>query len=210
MIPASELEYDKGQEDTLNIRELIKKNRSYRRFYEKEAVRVDLLKKLVELAGITPSAANKQPLKYLLSNTPEMNAAIFSTLAWAASLPDWPGPIEGERPSAYIVVLGDTRIAEDWSVDPGIVMQTMLLGAVDQGLGGCMFGSVKREKLRELLGIPRAFKILYVLALGRPKEEVVLERVGEDGDTRYFRDQNQVHHVPKRGLDELIVEFLKA
>ncbi len=190
----------------MDIQALVEKNRSYRRFFEDEPIPSELLKKLVELARITPSAANKQPLKYLLSNTAEMNAMIFSTLGWAASLPDWPGPVEGERPPAYIVILGDTRIAKSWSVDPGIVMQTMLLGAVDKGLGGCIFGSVKRGKLTGLLKLPEQFEILYVLALGRPREEVKLEGVGEDGDTRYYRDENHVHHVPKRGINDLIIE----
>ncbi|RKX83301.1 MAG: nitroreductase [Spirochaetes bacterium] len=190
----------------MDIQELVVKNRSYRRFYEDEKIEKERLYELIELARITPSAANKQPLKYLLSNTPELNAKIFSTLGWAASLPDWPGPEEGERPSAYIVILGDTRIAKSWSVDPGIVMQTMLLGAVEMGLGGCMFGSVKRTKLAGLLRLPGYFEVLYVLALGRPREKVVLEPLGEDGDTRYYRDENQVHHVPKRALDELIIQ----
>ena len=194
------------QEFYMDIQELVEKNRSYRRFFEDEAIPSELLKELVGLARITPSAANIQPLKYFLSNTAVMNSKIFSTLGWAAFLPDWSGPEEGERPSAYIVILGDTRIAKSWSVDPGIVMQTMLLGLVEKGLGGCMFGSVKREKLTGLLRLPEQFEILYVLALGRPREKVVLERVGEDGDTRYYRDENQVHHVPKRGIDELIIE----
>ena len=190
----------------MNFIELVEKNRSYRRFHESEPVKTEVLRELITLARITPSAANRQPLKYVLSNNPEMNSKIFSTLAWAASLPDWPGPEKGERPAAYIVVLGDTTIGKDWSMDPGIVMQTMLLGAVEKGLGGCMFGSIRREDLSELLAIPEQYEILYVVALGKPKEEVVLEDVGEDGDNRYYRDDDRVHHVPKRMLGELIVE----
>ena len=187
--------------------EIVGKCRSYRRFHESEPVKIELLKELIALARITPSATNGQPLKYVLSNNPEMNSKIFSTLAWAGSLPDWPGPEKGERPAAYIVVLGDTAIGRDWSVDPGIVMQTMLLGAVEKGFGGCMFGSVRREDLSELLGLPEQYEILYVVALGKPKEVVVLEDIGDDGDTRYYRDEDRVHHVPKRTLEELIVEL---
>ncbi len=191
----------------MNFIELVEKNRSYRRFHESDPVRTEVLRELINLARITPSAANRQPLKYVLSNNPEMNSKIFSTLAWAASLPDWPGPEKGERPAAYIIILGDTTIGKDRSMDPGIVMQTMLLGAAEKGLGGCMFGSIRREDLSELLAIPERYEILYVVALGKPKEEVVLEDVGEDGNIRYYRDENRVHHVPKRTLEELIVEL---
>ena len=187
--------------------EIVGKCRSYRRFHESEPVKIELLKELIALARITPSATNGQPLKYVLYNYPEMNSKIFIYLAWAGSLPDWPGPEKGERPAAYIVVLGDTAIGRDWSVDPGIVMQTMLLGAVEKGFGGCMFGSVRREDLSELLGLPEQYEILYVVALGKPKEVVVLEDIGDDGDTRYYRDEDRVHHVPKRTLEELIVEL---
>ena len=190
----------------MNFTELVEKNRSYRRFHESDPVNTEVLRELLNLARITPSAANKQPLKYVLSNNPEMNSKIFSTLAWAASLPDWPGPEKGERPAAYVVILGDTSIGKTWSVDTGIVMQTMLLGAVEKGFGGCMFGSVRREDLSKLLGLPEQYEILYVVALGKPKEVVVLEDIGDDGDTRYYRDEDRVHHVPKRTLEELIVE----
>ncbi len=191
----------------MELQELVEKNRSYRRFYQSEPVPDEALQMLINLARITPSTSNKQPLKYLLSNSSEMNSNIFSTLSWAGFLTDWPGPEEGERPSAYIIVLGDTTIARGWSADPGIVMQTMLLGAVEMGFGGCIFGSVKRERLADLLSIPEQFEILYVLALGKPKEQVVLEEVGEDGDSRYYRDGNGVHHVPKRALKDLIIEI---
>ena len=104
----------------MDLSSLVEKNRSYRRFFQNETVDTDVLTELVGLAGITPSAANRQPLKYILSNTPGMNGKIFSTLGWAAFLSDWPGPEEGERPPAYIVILGDTGISRDWSADPGL------------------------------------------------------------------------------------------
>jgi len=189
----------------MDVTDLIRKNRSYRRFDESAEISRDTLRDLVDLARQTPSAANKLPLKYILCSTPERNEAVFATLGWAAYLSEWPGPDPGERPSAYIVVLGDTRIAAGWSVDPGIAMQSMLLAAVDRGLGGCMFGSIKRRQLADALDIPEHLHILYVLALGRPIEVVRIEDVEPGGDIRYYRDDEAVHHVPKRGLDEIIV-----
>jgi nitroreductase len=189
----------------MDLRELVLKTRSYRRFYEDVPVPRQTLRELVDLARQTASAANRQPLKYWLSWEPEMNQKIFPCLAWAAYLKDWGGPAEGERPSAYIIILGDTEIAKDFNLDPGIAAQTIMLGATERGFGGCMIASIRRETLREVLGIPERYQILLVLALGKPKEKVVLEPVGPDGDIRYYRDSEGVHHVPKRSLDEIIL-----
>jgi nitroreductase len=187
------------------IKDLVFKNRSYRRYDQFVRVERETLRELVELARLSPSAANAQPLKFLLSTEPERNALIFKRLAWAGYLKDWAGPVEGERPAAYIVILGDTRIKGEFGVDPGIVAQSMLLGAVERGLGGCILGSVKRTELAQDLQLAEHLKILYVVALGVPAEQVVLEPLGPEGDIRYWRDEAGVHHVPKRALDELIV-----
>jgi len=187
------------------IEELVKGNRSYRRFHQEVAVSLETLKGLVNLARLSASAANLQPLKYLLSCDAEKNAAIFSCLAWAGYLKDWPGPAEGERPAAYIVILGDTEISKNFGCDHGIAAQTILLGARALDLGGCMLGSIQRDRLRELLRIPEKLDILLVIALGRPKETVVLEEVGERGSIKYWRDAQGVHHVPKRRLEDIIL-----
>ncbi len=187
------------------IRDLVLKNRSYRRFYQEVGVELEALKEMVDLARCSASAANRQPLKYILSCEPEKNALVFQHLAFAASLKDWPGPAEGGRPSAYIIVLGDTEISKSFGVDPGIAAQSILLGAVDRGLGGCMLAAIQRDGLRKDLDIPSRYEILLVIALGKPKETVVLETVGADGNTTYWRDKDSVHHVPKRKLDEIII-----
>jgi len=187
------------------IEALIKKNRSVRRFHQQEAVSTETLRWLVNLARLSASAANLQPLKYLLANDAEKNAAVFSCLAWAGYLTDWPGPAEGERPAAYLVILGDKEIAANFGCDHGIAAQSILLGARERGLGGCMLGSIKRDRLRELLNIPEKFDILLVIALGRPQEEVVLEEVPPGGSIKYWRDAQGIHHVPKRTLAEILV-----
>ena len=118
----------------------------------------------------------------------------------------WSGPAEGERPAAYIVILGDTELARGFGCDHGIAAQSIMLGATERGLGGCMIGSIDRPELRQVLDIPERYEILLVLALGKPAETVVLEDVGPDGDIKYYRDDEDVHHVPKRSLDELILQ----
>jgi len=187
------------------IRDLISKNRSYRRFYEEVDIKLDTLRELVDLARLSASAGNAQPLKYILSCQPQKNSLIFPHLAWAVYLTDWPGPCEGERPSAYIIILGDTEISRFVDYDAGIAAQSILLGAMEKGLGGCMIASIERQGLRQALEIPPRYEILLVLALGKPKETVVIETVGPGGDTKYWRDSKGVHHVPKRALDDIII-----
>jgi nitroreductase len=187
------------------IEDLIKQNRSCRRFRQHEPVSVDTLRWLVNLARLSASSANLQPLKYILSTTPQKNEFIFSCLAWAAYLKNWPGPPEGERPAAYIVMVGDWNIAKSFSTDMGIAAQSILLGAREQGLAGCMIGSIKKELLQEMLHLPKRFEILLVVALGQPGEIAVLEEVKPGEGIEYWRDEHGVHHVPKRPLDELIL-----
>jgi nitroreductase len=189
----------------MELRELVLKTRSYRRFHEEVAIDTEILRGLVDLARLSGSGANLQPLKFMLVNDPGASAEVYPHLGWAGYLQDWPGPDEGERPSAYIVILGDTEVSASFGVDWGIAAQSIMLGASEKGLGGCMIGSVSRPELREVLGISQRFKILLVLALGRPKEKVVIDPVGPDGSIKYWRDGDGVHHVPKRDLDDLIV-----
>ncbi|MFY9152202.1 MAG: nitroreductase family protein [Prolixibacteraceae bacterium] len=188
------------------LKDLILKNRSYRRFYQSEKINKEQLRCWVDLARHSASARNAQTLKYLLSTEEDLNALIFEQLAWAGYLSWWNGPEEGERPSAYIVVLNDSLIASNHFCDDGIAIQSIMLGATEAGFGGCIIHSVNRNKLREILNLSEQYEILYVLALGKPKETVVLEEIKE-GDFKYWRDENQVHHVPKRGLDEIIIDI---
>ena len=188
------------------IKDLVIKNRSYRRFYQEVAIERQILIELVDLARLSASAANLQPLKYILSCEPQKNALIFPHLAWAGYLKDWPGPCEGERPSAYIIILGDTRICRSFGCDHGIAAQSILLGATEKGFGGCIIGTVQRQELHKALDIPSRYQILLVLALGKPREKVVIETAGLGGDIKYWRDNEDLHHVPKRPLDDIILD----
>mgnify|MGYP005847847833 FL=1 len=187
------------------LKELVFRNRSYRRFDQTVAIDRATLRELVDLARLSASASNLQPLRYILSAEPEKNAIIFDHLGWAGYLAGWPGPQEGERPTAYIIILGDRTIAPRIDCDHGIAAQNILLGAAEKGLGGCIIGSVQRERLRQALDIPEQYDILLVIALGKPAETVVIEPVGPDGDIKYWRDEDSVHHVPKRALDDVIL-----
>lgn len=187
------------------IRNLVLKNRSCRRYKEEKRIERETLMELVDLARLTPSARNMQPLKYFLSWEPETNAKIFQCLGWAKYLKERGDPAEGERPAAYIVILGDKKITTDFWCDHGITSQTILLGAIEKGLRGCIIGSIDRDRLREILKIDSSLEILLVLALGEPKEEIVIETVKEDGDVKYWRDGKGIHHVPKRPLKEIII-----
>ena len=187
------------------ISELVEENRSCRRFHEDHSMALKILEDLVNLARLSASSANLQPLKYILACQPEINTEIFSCLAWAGYLKDWPGPEAGERPAAYIVILGDTAISKDFGCDHGIAAQSILLGAREKGLAGCILGSINRKALREILNIESHLQILLVLAIGKAKEKVVIETVGPDGSIRYWRDAEAVHHVPKRALKDIIV-----
>jgi len=190
----------------MEIKDLVEKNRSYRRFYQDEVISEQALLDLVDLARLSASAGNMQPLRYMLVYEPEMNAKVFDQLAWAAFLKDWPGPVEGERPSAYIVILRDTAVAHPMGIDHGFAAQSILHGAVDKGLGGCVIGAFNREALRSLLVVPPSYEILLVLAVGKPKEKIAIETAAGD-DTRYWRDSDQAHHVPKRRLCDIVIKF---
>ena len=189
------------------IHALVLRNRSYRRYDESFEIPVTELEHLIELARLSSSSRNLQPLKYIISNSKERNAIIFSTLSWAGYLRDWPGPVEGERPSAYIIMLGDTKISSGFSIDPGIAAQSILLGAAEKGYGGCIIGTVNKENLEKQLKIPSHLEVMYVIALGKPVELVQLEDVKENGDIKYWRDEHKVHHVPKRLLKDIIVKL---
>ncbi len=191
---------------TGSLRELAERCRSYRRFEEEERIGEENLKDLVDLARLTASAANAQALKFRLVFTEEECEKLFPCIAWAGALPDWDGPEKGERPSGYIVICCDLHLGKNKLWDDGITAQTMMLGAVEKGFGGCMIGSFKHEEAAQVLGIDQeSYSLDLILALGKPKEEVVLVPVKEDGDVRYYRDENQVHYVPKRALEEILL-----
>ncbi len=188
------------------LKDLVKKCRSYRRFFQEVSIPYEDLKDMVDTARLTGCTKNCQGLKFKLISTPEECAKVFPFLLWAGALKDWDGPADGERPSAYVLVLEDLSIGKNLMWDEGIVSQTIMLSAVEKGYGGCMIGSCKRVEILEAVELdPQRYSLALVLALGKPKEEVRMVPVGEDGSTTYYRDENQVHYVPKRALEDILV-----
>jgi len=191
----------------MNFEDLIVRNRSYRRFDHARPVPAETLRRLVDIARRTPSAANRQPLKYVLVADEARGARLFPHLRWAGALKDWGGPAPAERPAAYVIVLGDTAVSKDPGCDHGIACQSMLLAAAEQGLGGCMLGAIDRDAIRREFAIPDRYAVLLVVALGVPAEKCVLEDAAPGGDVTYYRDAASVHHVPKRPLSEVILDL---
>jgi nitroreductase len=190
----------------MNLKELIFKTRSYRRFDEKYKIDDKTIESLIDLARLSASGANKQPLKYIYYNETKDCEKVFPYLAWAGYLTEWPGPDKGERPSAYIIILGDRSVSDIFGVDHGISAQTIMLGATEAGLGGCIIGSIKREELINEFSIPDNFEVLLILALGKPVENVIVDDI-INNDVKYWRDSSKNHHVPKRSLAELIIKI---
>lgn len=188
------------------LKDLVAKCRTYRRFYEEEKLSVEDLKDIVDTARLTGSTANTQALKFRIVTKEEETKKVFDALWWAGALSDWEGPDEGERPSAYILIVCDLGIAKNKLIDDGIAAQTMMLAAAEKGYGGCIIGNFKRSVVADVLGIDQSeYSLDLILALGKPKEQVKIVPIGEDKSTTYYRDENQVHYVPKRSLDELLI-----
>jgi nitroreductase len=151
---------------------------------------------------------NAQPLRYILSASPQTNGQIFPLLKWAGYLADWDGPAAGERPTGYVVVLHDTevKVKPEWVwCDVGLASQNVLLSATEEGFGGCMIASVKWDGLRDALAIDSRYEPLIVMALGRPVEQAVVVDLPEDRSIKYYRDASGTHFVPKRSMEELIL-----
>jgi len=189
------------------LKDLVLKNRSYRRFNNSIEIEKETLLEFIDLARNSASGRNFQTLKYFISSDKDTNALIYPNLSWAGYLKDWDGPTEKERPSAYIVILEDSLVGKNLVHDQGIAAQTILLAATEKGFGGCMIYTIRRNDLAELLNLPSNLEVVLVLAIGVPAERVVIEPMPSNGDVKYWRDENHVHHVPKRSLKDIVINY---
>ena len=194
----------------MKMLELIKKTRSYRRFDEHRRIAQDDLKQLIELARLGGSARNQQAWQYMLITDADLCELIFPHIGWAGYLSDWKGPVPGERPSCYIFCL----LNRDWLKGPekeaqfdlGTATQNLLVGATEKGIGGCRIGAFS-PKLAEKFIMPANLELSLIVALGYPAEEIVITDLPAVNDIKYWRDRNDVHFVPKRALEDIIVNL---
>lgn len=187
------------------IADLLTSNRSYRRFDEQHQISREVLASLISLASLCPSAANLQSLRYCLVHEAADRERIFPHIKWAAYLQDWDGPAPGQRPTAYIVVLNPLPETRWQLFDAGIIAQSILLGAVEKGLGGCMLAGMNKQAIHQILQLPDDLDVLLVIALGKPAERVQLEPASDPNNIRYFRSSDGVHHVPKLQVEQLLL-----
>ena len=190
------------------IKDLVQKNRSYRGYDESRKVTREELVHLVECARLAPSSVNMQPLRYYLIHTQEELDLLQPLTNWARALPEVTLPHPGHCPTGFVVICQDTNLNPSiprFQKDIGIVAQTMLLAAVEMGLGGCMIGNYDAGKVKAALNLAENLAPVLIVAIGKPDETIVLTDVGPNGETNYYRDENDVHYVPKRSLDDLII-----
>ncbi len=192
----------------MDLKQLFLEARSYRRFKQNIKISTNELKEILALIRYTPSPMNMQPLKFILINNEETNEKIFEYLKWAAFLPDWNGPVEGEKPAAYIIILGETEKSKFIGWDYGIALQTLILGAMEKGIGACAIASSDKKQVRKVLEIDDKYELAAVVAFGKPAEKVVIDDMREE-EYKYWRDNQDIHHVPKRTLDSLIERVIE-
>ena len=190
------------------ILELVKKNRSYRGFDETRRVEKEELVQMVNCARLSASSVNIQPFRYYLAWEKEEVDRIQPLTGWARNLPQLKLPHEGMCPTAFIIICQDTEISDSlprFQKDVGIAAQTILLAATEMGLGGCMIGNFKAGQVKEALKLPENLAPQLIVAIGKPAETIVLKEIEEGEPTAYYRDENDVHYVPKRKLEDVIL-----
>ncbi|MDI9497161.1 MAG: nitroreductase family protein [Bacillota bacterium] len=191
----------------MDFKKLVLETRSVRRFQQEPAPGREQLEAWVDLARRTPSATNRQPLRYLVVAGAEDCARLFPSLHWAGALKDWPGPAEGERPTGYVLLLRDSRLSKTREHDEGIAAYALQLAARADGYGSCMLGAIERDRIRAEFSLPEWCEIILVLAFGIQGETIVLEDAGTGvASPSYYRDADSVHHVPKRTLKDVLID----
>lgn len=186
----------------MDINELILRRRTIRKF-KQEPISDKLLIKYVNAARFAPSAANLQPLKYVIVKCPEMLDKVFKTVKWAGYLAPKHQPLENERPVAYIIVCVDTNISRSgYELDAGASIENIILSALSDGIGACWLGSMDKKQLSDELKLKENLSICSVIALGYPKEEPKAVKIKDD--IKYYLDVD-VLCVPKREIDDVLI-----
>ena len=188
----------------MSIFDLIKSRRTIRKFQSKP-ISDEMLLKYVDAARVAPSGANMQPLKYVIVKSSEMVEKVFNHVKWAGYLAPLYNPKDNERPTAFIIVLGDKNIRESgYDMDVGAAVENIILTALDDGVGACWMAAIDREEIGKLIDLGDKYVISCVVALGysmeKPKEVKISDGI------KYYLDENGTLCVPKRSLDEVLIK----
>ena len=182
----------------MKVSDAIWKRRSIRRFQQREVEERKIIK-CIDAARIAPSAANLQPLEYIVVRKPEIRKKIFKEIKWAGYL-DW-NPREDEAPMAYVAVLKNRNILSDGKYDVGLAVENMILCGMEEGISSCIIASFDKKRAREILDVPEKMEIELLVAFGYPAEKSVMEEMKDS--IKYYRVKD-VLHVPKRKLDDIV------
>ena len=184
-----------------SVSEIIHSRRSIRRFKQK-SIDIKFLKKFVDCGRVAPSAANFQPLEYFIVSDKNLCAKIFKNLGWAGYIkPKWI-PDESERPTAYIIILVKEDLMKYYKWDVGLAAENIMLAAEEKDIGSCILLNINRDEIRKIFDIPDSLYIDCVIALGYKLEKAVIQDMVDS--VKYYRDENDVLHVPKRKLDDIL------
>ena len=190
----------------MSVYDLILNRRTIRKF-EQKPITDEMMKKYINAARLAPSAANRQPLKYVGIVSKVKVSEVFDNVKWAGYLaPDY-NPKENERPTAFIAVCVDNDISKaGYDMDIGASIENIILTALEDGVGACWMGAIDKPKITEILNLPENLTLSCVVALGfsaeTPKDVEMC-----DGDVKYYLE-NGTLCVPKRSLDEVILEIV--
>lgn len=190
------------------IRDLVEKSRSYRVFDESYKLKRKDLVELIDLARFSPCGKNSQYLRFIPIYNEDILNKIYPYLTWAAYLKDWNGPTKGERPTGIILIVSKEGTLTDpiLSCDMGIASQSIMLGAVEKNLGGCMIRALNRKRITQILNLSKDYTIHIALAIGKPGQKIIIEDIYEDDDIKYWMDNDKTHHVPKIVINDLIID----
>lgn len=187
-----------------DLKTLLLKDRSIRRFDRNIKPDLHKLQETVGLTRLCASGRNLQPLRYKIVTSDNECALIFPHLAWAGYYKDWAGPSPDERPTAYIIQCIDTSLCQSAECDCGINLQAITLGLASLNIGSCIIKSFNADNISQILNLPPNIKPLYVVALGYTDHPAKIVEM-ENGDYKYFRDNNDIQCVPKRDLSDLLI-----
>lgn len=188
------------------LNELLIKARSCRSFVPNKQVAYDDIVKMINNARICSATRNSQPLKYKILHSESEVGEFMPITYWAKSL-GIKLPPDGHEPTAFIILFHDEEIVPFQSIyykDVGICAEAITLTATELGLGSCMIGSFDAEKTKEIFSLRDSLMPVLCIALGYADETAIIEDA-LDGEIKYYRDENNVHHVPKRPLEEIIL-----